>query len=86
MLFAGALGANAESPSTSPLVPVFPPAPRIQYATNVLELGRVLGGSTVDLAFAFTNSGQETLTLNSVRSTCGCTKVREWTQDRKSVV
>jgi hypothetical protein len=46
--------------------------PRIQFATNTIDLGLVHGGSVVNRSFVFTNVGDQALLLTQVRSSCGC--------------
>jgi len=48
-------------------------APRSSVDNPVYDFGEVLKGSLVIHTFALTNVGDETLTINRVRTSCGCT-------------
>ncbi len=48
--------------------------PRISFDKDSHDYGRVLSGDTVTEEFTFTNTGDETLIIEKLRSSCGCTK------------
>lgn len=48
-------------------------APAIAVASPEHDFGTILQGETVRHAFVFTNRGNETLTVDKVTSSCGCT-------------
>ena len=75
---------RAESP-VAPAVPLAPapPAaagagPKIQFATNTYEFGRVPVGMMVRATFVFTNTGTAPLEVTEVRPGCGCTTAGSW--------
>ncbi|MDX1907105.1 MAG: DUF1573 domain-containing protein [Bacteroidia bacterium] len=47
--------------------------PNIQFERLEYNAGQVLEGEKVEMVFAFTNTGQEDLVIESVRPSCGCT-------------
>lgn len=47
--------------------------PKMVVPETVFDGGKVAQGETVDAKFEFVNEGDETLTINAVRPTCGCT-------------
>ncbi|MBN2507136.1 MAG: DUF1573 domain-containing protein [Verrucomicrobia bacterium] len=63
--------------SAAPLVS----GPRIQFATKVYDFGRATGDSLVDCLFTYTNTGNATLEISGVSSSCGCMKVGSWTRE-----
>lgn len=50
-------------------------APSLQVENPVFDFGEVFQGDKVLHAFEFVNGGDETLTIDRVRSSCGCTAV-----------
>ncbi len=50
-------------------------APKLQVDSRTYDFGEVFQGSKVSHVFEFTNAGDETLSINRVRSSCGCTAV-----------
>ena len=54
--------------------------PRIQFETPVYDFGRVRSGEAVKYTFAFTNTGDRLLIINSVQPGCHCTTAGEWTR------
>lgn len=52
--------------------------PRIEFATNIHDFGKVVGGESVRFDFLFTNVGDESLQINRVLTSCGCTTAGEW--------
>jgi hypothetical protein len=47
--------------------------PRIHFEKDSYDYGKVLYGETVTEKFHFTNTGDQTLIIEKVRSSCGCT-------------
>lgn len=50
-------------------------APAIDFAMTTFDFGEVYQGESVRHVFRFKNSGDETLEIDKVRSSCGCTAV-----------
>ncbi|MBI5569896.1 MAG: DUF1573 domain-containing protein [Desulfomonile tiedjei] len=48
--------------------------PRISFDKVTHDYGKVMYGNTVNEEFTFTNTGDETLKIENLRSSCGCTK------------
>jgi hypothetical protein len=48
--------------------------PRITFDKQTHDYGKVKYGETVTEEFVFTNSGDETLVIEQLRASCGCTK------------
>jgi len=48
--------------------------PRISFDRDTHDYGKVLHGETVTEEFNFTNTGDQTLIIEELRSSCGCTK------------
>ncbi len=46
---------------------------RIKFESDMFDFGSIPRGATVVHSFKFTNVGQDTLEITSVRPTCGCT-------------
>jgi hypothetical protein len=46
---------------------------RIKFESDTFDFGSIPRGAAVAHTFKFTNSGQDTLEITSVRPTCGCT-------------
>jgi len=63
-------GANAAAPTTS--------GPKIRFAGNVHDFGKVTMGDLVKHDFVFTNIGTATLEIKDVRLGCGCTTAGNW--------
>ncbi len=51
--------------------------PRIFVEKKQIDLGVVYNGSTATADVTIKNTGNESLRINSIRTSCGCTKVRE---------
>ena len=45
----------------------------IQFKEKTIELGTINQGTPVDIAFEFTNDGDEPLIIDRVKPSCGCT-------------
>jgi len=65
---------SSEAPPTSVA------APRIQFATNTFEFGKVPVGTIVRANFVLTNVGTAPLEIKDVRPGCGCTTAGAWDQ------
>jgi hypothetical protein len=52
--------------------------PRIQFAAPVFDFGKVDMGALIKHDFVFTNTGDATLEIKDVRTTCGCTTTTNW--------
>lgn len=52
--------------------------PKIQFDLTVLDFGKVAGGQNVNHDYIFTNTGDQTLEIQDVRPTCGCTIAGKW--------
>jgi len=48
-------------------------APQIQVDSDTYDFGSILEGFAVEHTFVLTNTGDETLVIDQVRATCGCT-------------
>ncbi|NIQ97812.1 MAG: DUF1573 domain-containing protein [Desulfuromonadales bacterium] len=48
-------------------------APRVDTPQRKFDFGRIFQGDTVRHAFEFTNTGDATLNVDKVRTSCGCT-------------
>ena len=48
-------------------------APHIKFKEKTYDFGKVLQGEVVKHSFSFTNTGDMTLLVTNVRSSCGCT-------------
>lgn len=57
-----------------PLMAAAAEGPRISFDKYRHDYGKVLSGDTVTEEFTFTNTGDETLIIEKLRSSCGCTK------------
>ncbi len=53
---------------------------KIQFAESVHDFGQIRAGETVKYSFVFTNVGAETLRINSVQPSCGCTATADWSR------
>ena len=54
------------------------PGPRIEFATQVFDFGKVSAGELVRHDFVFTNTGRALLEITDVRPGCGCTTAGTW--------
>lgn len=66
------------APSAAP--PATNAGPKIQFATPVYDFGKAKCGDIVKYTYYFTNTGVETLELNNVQGSCGCTAVGNWSR------
>lgn len=60
--------------------PPAPIGPKIKFATNEYDFGRIQSGSVIKFAFIFTNAGDQLLEVTGVQPQCGCTTAGEWTR------
>jgi hypothetical protein len=67
----------AQTPATPP-PPASAVAPKIQFASNVFEFGKVPVGTVVRATFILTNTGNAPLEIKDVRPGCGCTTAGTW--------
>jgi hypothetical protein len=78
------LTATAAQPPLAPAVASTASAntagPRIQFATPVHDFGKIKGGEMVKYTYVFTNSGDRSLEVTSVRPSCGCTTANDWSR------
>ena len=58
--------------------PVSGPAPRVDFQSTTYDFGRAKSGETVKHEFVFTNSGNATLEILDVKTSCGCTTAGSW--------
>src|SRR6266540_4154163 len=78
-LFGGIASVLAQTKnSPAPESPVDTSGPRIEFATNVFNFGKVTSGELVRHDFVFTNVGTATLEIKDVRPGCGCTTAGSW--------
>jgi hypothetical protein len=54
--------------------PALSGGPRIDFDNEVIDYGKVRYGETVSEEFVFSNTGDQTLVIEKLRSSCGCTK------------
>ena len=54
--------------------------PKIQFASQLYDFGRVRSGEPAKFTYVFTNTGDALLVLNNVQPQCGCTAAGEWTK------
>lgn len=54
--------------------------PKIVFADPVYDFGTVNAGKEYDHRYYFTNSGDQTLLVTNVHSTCGCAVAGEWSK------
>ena len=55
--------------------------PSIIFSAKSVDLGKINYGIKKKVEFAFTNTGDETLVIRKLRSSCGCTQVVEGKQE-----
>lgn len=68
---------QAQTP-VEPSPPASVAAPKIQFATNTFEFGKVTAGTVVRASFLLTNTGNAPLEIKDVRPGCGCTTAGTW--------
>ena len=51
--------------------------PKISLKSNSIDLGTVFNGDTVRARIAITNTGTDRLIISGIRTSCGCTTVKE---------
>lgn len=52
---------------------------RLHFADSILSFGGITVGDTIKLSYHFQNISQETIFIDNIQSTCGCT-VPNWTK------
>lgn len=85
-LIASIGGAQAAEPAGAPPAAETGAAahgPRLTIAQPVHDAGTVSQGDVIRLAFEIANSGDETLEITDVHTSCGCTTTGEWTRTLK---
>lgn len=55
-------------------------AAEITFTETEHDFGNIEQDSKAEFAFAFTNTGKDTLVINNVHTSCGCT-VPDWTRE-----
>ena len=71
--------AQAQAPSTAVSAPSGAAGgPKVQFATNTFDFGKVMAGEVVRHDFVFTNLGASVLEIKEVRPGCGCTTAGTW--------
>src|SRR5262245_52080705 len=81
-LMAGALATVMTVKAQTP-VPAPPPTggaatPRISFAKESFDFGKINSGDIVKHDFVFTNMGNAVLEITEVRPSCGCTTAGTW--------
>jgi hypothetical protein len=66
-------------PPPSPVADTNTPGPRIKFAQNAYDFGRVKSGDPVKYSFVFTNIGDQALEVTGVTA-CHCIAFGEWTR------
>lgn len=56
-------------------------APVFQLAATTIDLGKIPGATQNDVEFKFTNAGKSDLLIRYVRSSCGCTAIKQGPKD-----
>jgi len=54
--------------------------PRIEFAANLWDFGRVMAGVPLQHTFTFTNTGHALLEVRDVVPSCGCTPAGQWSK------
>ncbi len=55
--------------------------PKVDFQKDSHDFGVVLYGDTATFEFRFTNSGNQTLVIDKIRTSCGCTKADAQTRE-----
>jgi hypothetical protein len=79
----GTLVAEAQQTSAPPVTAAATTngiGPKIQFASQLYDFGRMRSGDPVKYTYVFTNTGDALLVLNNVQPQCGCTAAGEWTK------
>ena len=78
-VFGGFASGVAQTENSSvPEPPGHTSGPKIEFATDVFNFGKVSSGEVVRHDFVFTNVGDATLEIKEVRPGCGCTTAGTW--------
>jgi len=56
------------------VTPILAAGPKINFEKEVHDYGKIRYGDTVTEEFVFTNAGDQTLIIEQLRASCGCTK------------
>jgi hypothetical protein len=73
----------ANSPAIQPVAPEQKPEgplPEMNFQTTDHDFGTIKEGDVVEYTYAFKNTGQAPLIIQSAQGSCGCT-VPEWSKD-----
>jgi hypothetical protein len=60
--------------------PASPVGPKIQFASQSHDFGRVIEGEVANHTYTFTNVGSQTLVISDVQVSCGCTTAMDWSR------
>src|SRR5690242_4323812 len=73
---------TAAAPAPAAPVPAAPAGigPRIDFATNLYDFGRIKSGDPVKYTYYFTNTGDALLELTDVHPSCGCTAAGDYSK------
>jgi hypothetical protein len=74
----GLLPCGAQTNTPAGAAPAANAAPKIVFATNNYNFGKVESGEPVKYEYIFTNTGNATLEVSSVKPGCGCTTAGTW--------
>ena len=78
-VFGGFASGVAQTENSSvPESPGHTSGPKIEFANDVFNFGKVSSGEVVRHDFVFTNVGNATLEIKDVRPGCGCTTAGTW--------
>jgi hypothetical protein len=66
------------APALAQTNPPTVPGARIAFAASDFDFGKVDAGTLVKHEFIFTNTGDQTLEVTTVRPSCGCTTAGQW--------
>jgi len=72
------LSSQAQTATTPPPPPTLTAAPKIRFATNTFDFGKVPVGTVVHATFVLTNVSTAPLEIKDVRPGCGCTTAGTW--------
>ena len=73
-------GGLSVAPNSAPAPATNSIGPKIKFATQMFDFGKVKSGDPVKYTYIFTNTGDELLELKSVQPQCGCTAANDWTK------
>ncbi len=78
-MLSSVLAAVQAAPGAAPAAAPDDSGPRIVFATNVYDFGKIKAGDPVKFTYSFTNTGNEMLIITNVQPSCGCTTAGDWT-------